>query len=412
MTTSHRTRKSPAPGRWTRHLLAATAGLGLALGSGCGGGVDTGGTGITISSVALGPISGFGSIVVAGVHYDERGARIEDDSGRLLDAQALQLGALTLVEAGPVATVAGVPTAEAKTLRVLPNLVGPVQSVDTGACELRVLGQRVAAVATTVLDASMPTASGSCRIGAVAMGQVVEAHGSWDLARGRLAASRLALRASSDHYVLSAVVDAYAPASGTVTLGGQVLSLAGLAGSAPALQVGGFARARLATAQVGGRWVVGQLSDAAPPIAAVERVELEGRISAFTSATRFSLNGVVVDASGASFPNGQAGMAVGTKVEAKGRASGQVLVADTVAVDGSSDEDSGAKTIELEGRITAVDAAAQRFVLRGTTVSYAASPVIEGGTTAALTVNRKVHVKGRLGTDGMTVVATKIEISD
>ena len=59
-----------------RHLLAggiSTAVLSL-LGCGGGGvaGVGTGGTG----SFASGPIRGFGSIVVGGVHYDEAGAQI------------------------------------------------------------------------------------------------------------------------------------------------------------------------------------------------------------------------------------------------------------------------------------------------------------------------------------------------
>ena len=42
------------------------------LGAGCGGGVDSGGTGTGhTSTLAVGPISGFGSIIVNGVRFDD-----------------------------------------------------------------------------------------------------------------------------------------------------------------------------------------------------------------------------------------------------------------------------------------------------------------------------------------------------
>jgi hypothetical protein len=67
-----------APLRRREWLLAALAAL-----AGCGG-VDSGGTGTgDHSTLALGTITGFGSIIVNGVRFDESQAFIDDDDGHL-----------------------------------------------------------------------------------------------------------------------------------------------------------------------------------------------------------------------------------------------------------------------------------------------------------------------------------------
>lgn len=57
-------------------------------------------------------------------------------------------------------------------------------------------------------------------------------------------------------------------------------------------------------------------------------------------------------------------------------------------------EGEGRDTIELEGTIESADAAAQRFVLRGATVSWDATTRFEDGTAADIAAGRKVKVKG------------------
>src|SRR5205085_9845313 len=51
--------------------LAFAAALLAAVVAGCGGGVDSGGTGAQPTSFASGPITGFGSVIVNAVHYDD-----------------------------------------------------------------------------------------------------------------------------------------------------------------------------------------------------------------------------------------------------------------------------------------------------------------------------------------------------
>ena len=68
--------------------------------------------------------------------------------------------------------------------------------------------------------------------------------------------------------------------------------------------------------------------------------------------------------------------------------------------------------IELEGRVSELNATARTFLLRGVTVSYAGAVKFEKGSSADLRNGAKVEVKGRLGPDRVMVVATRIEFDD
>ena len=59
---------------WARTLRALGVTLLLTV-IGCGGGVETGGTGPTGSSFVEGPVSGFGSVIVAGIRFESLGLR-------------------------------------------------------------------------------------------------------------------------------------------------------------------------------------------------------------------------------------------------------------------------------------------------------------------------------------------------
>ena len=71
-------------------LLAA-----IALGS-CGGGVETGGTGGT--AYVQGPVMGFGSVIVAEVHFDEGNALVEDADGTGRRRDELRLSLIHISE--------------------------------------------------------------------------------------------------------------------------------------------------------------------------------------------------------------------------------------------------------------------------------------------------------------------------
>lgn len=407
----HRLGRMPA---WAC-ALGLSLGLGTAsLLSSCGGGgsgVDSGGTGgPAYASGAIGPVSGFGSIIVAGTRYDETQARITDDDGAALGADALRLGVMTRIEGGAIDTSSGVARARADTIRISEQLVGPVSSVDAAACAVVVLGQRVAVTSATAVDASVPTGSAACRLSAVRTGAVLGVYGTWDTALSRLVATRVDQRGAVTRYVLQAPVDSIDTAARLLRLGGQTVSLAELSTLPADVVVGQPLRVKLRTTQQAGQWVATSTPAAAVSLPSVARMELQGRITQFTSATRFSVDGVAVDGSMASFPQGTAGLKVGARVEVEGRPSGATLVATVVKFE--AEDEPGDAVVEIEGLITAVDRSAQTFVVRGTVISYAGSPVYEGGTSASLALQRKVSVKGHLSANGLQVIADSIHIED
>ena len=103
---------------------------------GCGGGVGTEGTG-TFSSVGSGPITGFGSIVVGGVRYDDSGASVSDDDGNSTDRSQLALGMVVDVEGGAITTSADGTTLSATATRVRTRraLLGPADAIDLAAMD-------------------------------------------------------------------------------------------------------------------------------------------------------------------------------------------------------------------------------------------------------------------------------------
>lgn len=402
-----------APGGWRRFARSALAllpelmafggallfaALGAVLvGSlgGCGGGVGSEGTGSFASSYSSGPISGFGSIVVNGVHYDESAASVADDEGQALDRGALALGMVVQVSGGAVGTAAnGTQVATASTVRTARALVGPASAVEATAGRLRVLGQAVRVTTDTVLPDSL--AGG---LAGVVAGQVLEVYGFYDASRAAYVATRIAPAPAAVGYRVSGPVTTV-DGSQSFTLGGQAF-----AGSTDGLVPGAQLRLSVQPQQDGaGRWVVStQRSDDRPPEDR-ERAGLEGVVSTMASTSRFVVGGVTVDSSAARI---EGLVQVGARVEVRGSLRAGVLVASEVKAAASGE----ARSFELKGMLGQLDTVARRFVVRGTTVSYArAGLVFKNGNAAKLVgYAGTLEVKGTLSTDRTVLEATEIE---
>jgi hypothetical protein len=382
-------------------LLAVT----LSLLAACGG-VDSGGTGVGQSSqptYAAGPITGFGSIVVNGVHYDERTAEIVDDEGRLRNSQDLKLGMLTEVFASAVVTDATRSSATAAAVRFGSQIVGQIERVDVPGSRLTVLGQVVRVTGTTVFDA----AAGG--LAALAAGDTIEVYAQLDVNAQSYVATRIERRWAVSLYKLRGVVSALSEADRTITVGGQLISYAAVAPADPAaaLAPGTAVRVTLRTTRVGNVWQATTLMTGIGRVADRETAEIDGRIGAVTSTARFVVNGIAVDASAASYPNGSAGVVLGARVEVEGRILNGVLLATNVKLEG--DEEEGG--FELHGSLSAPDPGNMTFVVRGVTVDYSSTTRFEGGTAADLVVGRQVEVKGTLSTTGTRLAATSIHIA-
>lgn len=381
-------------------LLAA-----LSLLSACGG-VDSGGTGTGASSTyASGPITGFGSIIVNSVRFDESNASIEDDDGGVRSGNELRLGMRTEIVASAVTTTAGVSSATAMSIRLQREIVGPLESRDLVNARLVVLGQTVSVVATTAFDAAITGGLAS-----LVAGDVLDVYASFDAAAGRYVASRIDRRSNVAAYKLRGTVATLSLTAKTLTVGQLTIDWSGAAPSDPAtaLAPGRWLRVTLPTTPQGGVWRATTLTSGLPMPADRDAAEVEGRITAFTSPIDFALDGLPVDASGATFPDGSAGLTLGARVEVHGSLRGGVLLARRVEIEGEEGA-GGADTFELHGSVESVDAPASRFMLRGVTISWNAATRFEGGTADTLQVGRNVEVKGRLSSDGLSIEAISVQ---
>jgi len=383
-----------------RELMLAA----LALLGGCGG-VDSGGTGIgATSTYANGPITGFGSIIVNGVRYDDTSAVIDDDDGRVRSSADLKLGMRTEVLASAITITAGVSSATAASIRVHSEIVGPLEAVDSVNARLTVLGQSVAVVATTAFDSTL-----AAGLASLAAGDVLEVYATLDIAANRYIASRIERRSSVAAYKLRGAVATLALAARTLTVGTATIDWSAVPPADPAttLAAGRLVRVTLAKTPAAGVWHATALSAGVVKPEDREVAEIEGRITAFTSPTSFALNGIPVDATAASLPNGGAGLAVGVLIEVHGSLRNGVLVASRVELESA---DGGPEAFELHGRIDAVDAPAQRFVVRGVTVMWSTATRFESSSPGDITVGRNVEVKGVLSNDGQRIDATLVHV--
>lgn len=380
-------------------LSAVLAALLLGSLHGCGGGVGGEGTG----SFASGPITGFGSIIVNDVRYDDSAATLVDDDGSALPAGSLALGAVVQISGGALGSDAtdGSAVATAYRVQLTRAVVGPVAAVDAAAGRLVVLGQAVRTTASTVLDARL-----AAGLAALKPGDLVEVHGAYDASARTYVATRLALAADGSAWRVRGPVGAVDAAGGTVTIGGQAY---GLASSIPAdaLRSGAVVQVQV---QSGGSGPL-QLKTAPKAEdtpASGEGTELRGRITQLASAMRFSVGNVTVDA-GAARVSGTP--ALGAEVRVSGTVQSGVLVAREVRVDGGEAGSSAA--FSLRGPVSSLDTAARRLVVRGTMVSYARIDlVVEKGTLAQLAVGRQVRIDGVLSADRTVVEATKLRFDD
>jgi hypothetical protein len=405
--------RGPASGRSWRRLLAWLPDVGafcgamvfavlaaLLVGSigGCGGGVGTEGTG-TYASVSTGPISGFGSIVVSGVRYDDSTAAVSDDDGNGSSRSQLALGMVVEIEGGAVSTDTDGVTAvaTATSVRTRRALLGPASDVAADGSSLRVLGQLVLVTADTTLGDGLGS---TAALAALPSGQLLEVWGLYDASRTAWVATRIALAATGSTYSVSGPV-ASVDSGQVFTLGSQTF-----AGSTAGLSAGTVVRLNVQSSRDGqDRWVVSTQRSDSPFSGEHDGAGLDGVVATVLSASRFTVNGVTVDSS-AAVVDGT--VQPGARVQVRGSLSGGVLLATRVQA-GTPEQSRG---YELKGTLASLDTTNQRFVLRGVTVDYSQAS-FEGGSAATLVgYTRTLEVKGSLSADRQTLVATRVKFDD
>lgn len=391
--------------QWRTALAASLAVGASALLVACGGGGDAG-TSVTGTTQATtytqGAISGFGSVIVGGVRFDDSSASVDDDDGNSRNRSELKLGMMVEVDGGNVDRSAA--TAMAVRIRMGSEIVGPVGAIDTVASTVKVLGQTVLVTTSTVFDSSL-----SGGLAALTAGAVVEVHGILDIANARIVATRIEPKATPLAYKLRGVIAALDTTAKTFKINDEVISYVGLPSGnvPPGLTNGQVVRVLLQTTQVGGVWVASGLRGGLRLPEARREAHVEGVITVFTTGTNFEVNGLKVDASNASFPDGTTGIALGARVEVEGTVVNGVLVASKVEIEERRNH--GVREWELHGEMGNLNANDKTFALRGVTVWYGGTVEYRDGTVATLANGRQVEVKGVLSTDRTRLEARRIE---
>ena len=292
----------------------------------------------------------------------------------------------------------GLPTSNARSVVFRSEIKGPVTAVNPGAGTLTVLGQNVVVSASTVFDLNLPNGLAS-----VAVGQLLEVYGFVD-ANGVYQATRIEGEDSASTYKIRGKLSTLNTAAKTFQIGAAVIDYSAINFSFTLVN-GQTIRVELATAPNAlGQWVATRLNSATAlgnAASSAATVELEGVVISVTSARSFVVDGVTVDASSvANFP---AGVAVGSRVEVKGKLESGVLMASRVKL-----EDDGDREFEIKGNIALLDTTAKTFEIRGVLIQYG-SATFKDGLESNLSVDVRVEIKGSLNATGTVLTASEVE---
>ena len=390
-----------------RNSLAAISALLLVVA--CGGGSDmpppTSGSAFT-----QGTITGFGSVIVNGVRFDDSAAQVTDDDGVAHDKGDLKLGMNVDVDSSGINR--GSNSATASRIRFGAAIVGPVSAISSATTPktLTVLDQIVDISDTTVFDDHLANGFASIQVG-----DVLEIHALLDTATGHYLAKRVEPEPGATVFKLRGIVADLDTAAKTLKIGAAAIDFSGIAAAnLPAnLANGQKVRVRLNTTKnASDQWVAISIQTDQRRMEDANEAEVHGTITDFTSTTSFSVNGLAVDATNAKFEDGTAGIVLGASVEVEGALVNGVLVATKVELeDMHKNEDRNRN--ELHGPISNLDTTAKTFVVRGVTVQYSSTTtVFKDGVEADLANGKNVEVKGTLTADGTAVQATSIEFEN
>lgn len=355
----------------------------------CGGGMGgfaglpgTGGTGIS----SFGSISGFGSVIVNSIKFDDLQASIRMD-GDAATTTDLRIGMVASVQ-GVRGTTASLGTANS--IEVWSIAQGVVSQVSTGQFNL----------AGMTLQTSNAT--------------VFEGISSAALLMPGMRLSVWGLQASADarHWTATRVAVSSASttvSSGLVQVAGSQRTLNGLmlTGSlADSLTAGQLARVQGSLSASGDSLLVARvkLLDAGSTQTQEGEIEVEGLVTALLSATRFKLGSIEVDASAASFEPVALQLAVGMRVEVHGEWQAGVLTATKVEVEDEEELDQ----VEIEAPITEFTSLSN-FVVRSQRCDASGLTAVKNGTLADIKLGAKVHLKGTKAGDLIKVTQLGLE---
>ncbi len=393
-------------------LFTASA-IALALAACGGGGSSTGSTPANVVAAAsekefvAGTVTGFGSVIVEGVRYDDSAAKVQFE----YDPAAPKSGPVSDLKLGMQLIVKVAKAGFADSVVSGSEVLGPINSLLADG--FVVAGQTVK-VST---DVASPTVfDGVVNLAGLVINDRVEVHGARD-ASNNIVATRIERKNPND-VIMTRVVGTIANLNATAktfTVGGLTVTFS----DASKLLPNGTLQSALTNGQV-----VAVFSNAAPTAAGItaktisvknsiasqnpidaDKAQVGGRIRDLDFAAKtFKLNGFSVDASAAAFDKGTASdLANARKVRVTGVFAAGVLKATSVKFAKAQ----GDALVELIGPVTSFVSSAS-FMVRGVPVDASGAGVIfKNGTIANLADGVAIRFEGAVVND--VVKPTSIE---
>lgn len=381
-------------------LLTRRSWLGLAVATltGCGGGSSTtagapgtGGTGQYAMVYSQGSITGFGSVIINGIKFDDGLASVQLNGAAAVSAD-LRLGMVAAVQGQRSASAA---LGTASSIEVWSMGQGQIAQVLTaGGTEFTVAGMTVQTDSATVFDGVSTAAQLSVGSRVAVWGLQVSADGR------RWKATRVAL-----------VSAATVVSTGLVSVSGQQRQLNGLVlsgAAADSLTAGQLVRVQGISSVDGGSLAVERVTRLGASTVGAQPegdIEIEGFVTSLLSGGGFMLGSIEVETRSAVYSPAGASIAQGVRVEVYGRWQAGVLKATKVELE----NEDGLHAVEIEARIEQFTSLAD-FVLRGQRCD-ASSARLSHGTAADLKVGLKVKVKG-VKAGGDVLIVTELELGD
>jgi len=381
-----------------RLLLSAIVCMAVLASCSGGDGVGTGGTG----SFASGPITGYGSIIVGGVEFDDAGATVLDDDGAAImrNGNELRLGMTVDVEGRAITRSGSGKRASGVEVRTTTAVLGPVETIDAASGTVIVLGQTVQVTAATVFGPSLRGGIGSLRTG-----DVIAIYGTPDVGSQRYIASRVEPAHGARVWRLRGIVSGLDATARTLRIGAALLDYSAATGVPPELANGRLVRVTLASSRTGGPLAALTLGLASPMPGESDESVVEGLVTSQATSTAFSVNGVAVDGGRARIEPAGSAVAPGAYVVVEGTMSnGRVLASSITILTRAGLE---ARPFQVAGAVSSLDASAETMVVRDVSIDYS-NATFSNGSAARLAPGVAVHVSGPLSADGTQVRAAEV----
>jgi hypothetical protein len=379
----------------------------------CGGGgneqvagIDARGNPVAVGIVSKGTITGFGSVILNGVTYNTSSATFTID-GITGSQSDLSVGDVVILR-GTINDDGTSPRAESITFD--DTVEGPVESVDIVASTLTVLGQLVRVDADTSFDDNISPAS----LEGIDVNDIVEVSGFF-LADGSISATRIEAKPPSGEFEVTGLVSNLVGM--TFQINDLVVNFSGaqlddFPGGSP--ETGQLVEAKGSAINGTGELVATRVEFKGNDLNADDgdRMEIEGFITRFTSATDFDVEGVAVTTNASTvFENGtSADLAVNRKVEVEGSVDANGRITATKV------ELKLANFIRIEGIVDSTTASS--VTIFGIAMNVNALTRLEDKSSADLetfalsNVNVGDYLETRSYEDASGVVATRIERED